>query len=441
WDGWWWWPKWRRDNIPISIEDTKIQRTLDRFGTWVREVNVYHPMTIPEGRTLTILPGTTVYFWPGAGISVEGTLEIKGTLNAPVHLKGLMSPLAGYITLRRGTASMDCAYLENMQLVRGTANHIAAAGCGSIRVEGEDNAILNDSAPDTSTYEYGIPAAVLQVYPPKSAMGIGDTLQYWAVARSEEGKLVSPGNLEWLIDDPSVGTISSAGLFRAEHEGIASVTIQNTEHPELVDTVSVHIISPDNLVILPDLLHTPQIAIGQEVTFSSALVDISDAYDCEEVLLDRPMTWQVLSGPGRITEKGEFSSETAGLATIIAQDKYYEISDTIQVEVVRKTSIADDVSKPDYYPKLTLLPNVPNPFNANTSIRFSLPKPGIAHLTVFNILGQRVRTLLADHTEAGNHAVVWNGNSDRGEPVASGIYFSQLESSGSIDRRKLLLLR
>lgn len=72
--------------------------------------------------------------------------------------------------------------------------------------------------------------------------------------------------------------------------------------------------------------------------------------------------------------------------------------------------------------------NYPNPFNPSTVIRYSLPRAADIHLVVYNMLGQRVRSLLEGRKEAGVYSVVWDGRNDRGEAVAAGLYFVRLES-------------
>ena len=85
--------------------------------------------------------------------------------------------------------------------------------------------------------------------------------------------------------------------------------------------------------------------------------------------------------------------------------------------------------------------NYPNPFNPQTAISYSLAEPGYATLDVYNILGQRIVTLVDEYREAGNHTVIWDGTNEAGEPVASGVYLYRLQSGNYSDSKKMLLLR
>ena len=85
--------------------------------------------------------------------------------------------------------------------------------------------------------------------------------------------------------------------------------------------------------------------------------------------------------------------------------------------------------------------NHPNPFNANTQITIALPKSGRTTLEVFNVLGQKVSTLVDEHLIAGTKIVNWDGRDDRGAPVPSGVYFYQLQSGEFRETKKMLVLK
>ncbi len=85
--------------------------------------------------------------------------------------------------------------------------------------------------------------------------------------------------------------------------------------------------------------------------------------------------------------------------------------------------------------------NFPNPFNAETIIEYSLPQAGRVEIAVYNILGQRVRTLVDEFQTAGRKRVAWDGRNNRGEEVSSGIYFYRIEAGELTKTKKMLLLR
>ena len=85
--------------------------------------------------------------------------------------------------------------------------------------------------------------------------------------------------------------------------------------------------------------------------------------------------------------------------------------------------------------------NYPNPFNQNTVIQYSLPKSSKVELVIYNLLGQKVRTLVDQTQTAGYKIVYWDGKNDEGEEVASGVYFYKLEYGDYRQTKKMLLLK
>jgi hypothetical protein len=85
--------------------------------------------------------------------------------------------------------------------------------------------------------------------------------------------------------------------------------------------------------------------------------------------------------------------------------------------------------------------NYPNPFNPTTTLRFDLPEVSNVTLTIYNMLGQRVRTFNMDDTPAGYHSIKWNATNDYGEQVGAGVYLYQLQTKGFVKTRKMVLLK
>ncbi|OGC90552.1 MAG: hypothetical protein A2W25_00505 [candidate division Zixibacteria bacterium RBG_16_53_22] len=85
--------------------------------------------------------------------------------------------------------------------------------------------------------------------------------------------------------------------------------------------------------------------------------------------------------------------------------------------------------------------NYPNPFNASTTISFDLPADGDVELSVYDIMGRLVATLVNGPLSAGSHQVVWNGRSDRGDKISTGVFFYRLRSSEFDETKKMLLIK
>jgi len=85
--------------------------------------------------------------------------------------------------------------------------------------------------------------------------------------------------------------------------------------------------------------------------------------------------------------------------------------------------------------------NYPNPFNPTTALRFDLPEVSDVTLTIYNMLGQKVRTFDYQNTSAGYHSVKWNATNDLGEQVGAGVYLYQLQTKDFVKTRKMVLLK
>jgi hypothetical protein len=117
------------------------------------------------------------------------------------------------------------------------------------------------------------------------------------------------------------------------------------------------------------------------------------------------------------------------------------ISNTSLRRVVVRLGGAGEVPK-----EFALFQNYPNPFNPSTSVRYGLPVQSAVTLEVFNMLGQRVRTLLNTVQSAGYHVAAWDGRGDQGRQAGSGVYFIRMNAKGPDSRvfsdvRKMLLLK
>ena len=91
--------------------------------------------------------------------------------------------------------------------------------------------------------------------------------------------------------------------------------------------------------------------------------------------------------------------------------------------------------------RITLEQNYPNPFNSRTIIRFALPERAAVELSVFDLVGQKVSTLLSATRSAGEYSMAWDGRDDFGNDLASGLYLYRLRTGSRVETRKLLLLR
>ena len=143
-------------------------------------------------------------------------------------------------------------------------------------------------------------------------------------------------------------------------------------------------------------------------------------------------SFDILSGNYTFTCEAEgFETATIDDEVITGQQTYLDF----QMEAITGTN---DL------PVLTtkLYGNYPNPFNPTTTISFSVAQTSsFVNLEVFNIKGQKVKTLVDKILPAGNHTIVWNGEDENGKPVSSGVYFYKMKAGAYNSTKKMILLK
>ena len=106
------------------------------------------------------------------------------------------------------------------------------------------------------------------------------------------------------------------------------------------------------------------------------------------------------------------------------------------------TDVTDDDNNTSLVPEqFALQQNYPNPFNPSTHIAFSLPQRAEVTVTIYNVLGQQIRTLAQGDYPAGEHQLFWDGRNNSGSTVSSGVYFYRLKTDAYTQTRKMTLLK
>lgn len=132
------------------------------------------------------------------------------------------------------------------------------------------------------------------------------------------------------------------------------------------------------------------------------------------------------------------------LAAIVATSPSLTSSETVIKSLLQGMGILTDVDEISNNPivgNYSLEQNYPNPFNPTTTIRFNLPKATDVKVSVFNIKGQLVKTIVNGKFEGGSNNVVWDATDSRGSLVSSGTYFYQIETPDFNQTKKAVFLK
>ena len=144
--------------------------------------------------------------------------------------------------------------------------------------------------------------------------------------------------------------------------------------------------------------------------------------------------WKNEQNDGEITVLGDGSIMRRN------DEKYLKNRDILLAKILNLLKEEDDsYTIPDIV-KLDAI-NHPNPFNPETTIKLSLPETGNVRIDIYNIRGQRVKTLLNNHLNKGYHSILWNGTDASGRNVSSGVYFYRVITEAETITNRMLLMK
>ena len=166
-----------------------------------------------------------------------------------------------------------------------------------------------------------------------------------------------------------------------------------------------------------------------------------------EIEMTYPLSWILLSEIEGELGYGEASIIDVTINTedmeiglheceIVITDNRLETRIPVTVEVLEPIETDEDEVSSAFD-----IGNYPNPFNPVTDIKFNMQEAGIVNLTIYNIRGQIVKTLISGTQEAGEHSVIWQGRDDSGKPVSSGVYFYKFSTSDYTTTKKMVLMK
>ncbi|MFC1508714.1 T9SS type A sorting domain-containing protein [Candidatus Omnitrophota bacterium] len=110
-------------------------------------------------------------------------------------------------------------------------------------------------------------------------------------------------------------------------------------------------------------------------------------------------------------------------------------------EIILIETAVDEQMRGNAVPEgFTLLQNYPNPFNPGTVIPYRLVRAAHVHLAIYNVLGQRIRTLVDKRQGVGEHQVIWDSRNDQGLALGAGVYIYQIKIDGNTQSRKMVMM-
>ncbi len=199
-----------------------------------------------------------------------------------------------------------------------------------------------------------------------------------------------------------------------------------------------------------DMHYDASLISVDELTNASSLVDGIDIYSREKEpgfvrVLMFSMNLDKIAIANQLTNVIDFNitplSTNASLNPVIVFDNIIVAGENGQ-ELDYPNSFEYQVSNSDLVPTSTALSNVyPNPFNPSTTIDYTLSVSSDVALSIYDMQGRIVRSLVSGNQDAGTYNVIWNGLNESGEQSASGIYLVMMEANGNIYQQSITLLK
>ena len=151
-----------------------------------------------------------------------------------------------------------------------------------------------------------------------------------------------------------------------------------------------------------------------------------------------------LAAYGQIVDKGELDLSLVFRPTMEIEDSRIYFSEgqlrdgNYGVNQVARLGEVQIQTRPEVF---ALADNYPNPFNPETTIKYALPEAVDVRLDIYNMLGQMVRTMVADNQSPGRYVVRWDATDESGNALSTGIYFYRLRAGDFLETKKMLLLK
>ncbi len=190
---------------------------------------------------------------------------------------------------------------------------------------------------------------------------------------------------------------------------------------------------PENVTFINNPTYVyPNSAIddGNKLRFLRSLITVHDT--------PTPDDWSMCCSAGPFAfEPG--AEHTAAFAMVYGAtlEDFLANVDAAKAVYNPSTPVTDELPVKMFH----LAQNTPNPFNPVTSLKYEVATPGLVDLAIYDVSGQRVRTLVNEERPVGQYSVTWDGTGDAGQHVASGVYFAKYRSGNQQQTRKMTLVK
>ena len=358
--------------------------------------------------------------------------------------EGVSTPVGSYAFVQGTWAPMNEVYTQDGGLtnsaIRATIleNDPTLPSADSYKVyhseDGNNYTFLAETA-DTAYLHTSPVLGALNFYKVTALFGVNESLGVTTTAF-----LLPDGITEIMNDDGTAEEAATAGV-----SNILATKFVHT-HEATLSYIKFYIETLDTSNMLYRIYDVDESGMPAEDIATAVIQSSELVQGWNTVELQTPYTFA--DGKFYITFVNVNNSSLIGLDTD-TNNNYYLSTDqgeswTVQTNgnlMVRALVINGDVDNynEEIAPVVSNVNNYPNPFNPQTTINFNMSKAGKANVTVYNIKGQLVKTILNDNVKAGTQTVVWNGTDSQNKSVASGVYFFRVKTDNQTINKKMVL--
>ncbi|MEW6051732.1 MAG: FlgD immunoglobulin-like domain containing protein [Candidatus Zixiibacteriota bacterium] len=402
------------------------------FGTAQTESNLYVAEVEPGTRGSVTLNGS------GSSLHTLGTLAIGGAGN-------------GVLTVSDGAGVFD---VQSLQVYGGDSAEVRVDGSGSSVEAGTISLYANSQALLAATNGGAIACDLL-------VLGVNALVEGPVLAITT---VTPPGTQSRSASRISEPGIYSDSVFLFEGATVATDDFAlgiggflGLQGPYFGDLVNGGTLSPGGVTesaggsnVIGNYTQTGtgalEIELGgltpgieHDALFVDGAVELDGEIQVKRLFGYTPQLGDVFEILTGLAISGEFDTIIVANNEVEYEATYEENRVLLTVIALNPTSIDDESNNlPNAF---SLAQNYPNPFNPTTTISFSLPRASDVKIEIFNIVGQRIASLIGGTMQAGEHHVEWDGQTDSGQSAATGVYFYRLQAGNLIDTKKMLLLK
>jgi len=448
-----------------------------QFGTG--DIVLMNEIPVPSGTEIVFFPGSQPQLASNFHLIVDGNLTALGTSEYNIIFDKYSSTNWGKIEItNEGNANMEFCKFLNAQFPLYNRGYIEIENCefldnsSGIYLDNPIGYQINRSIINNCSYGILIKDSHVLMYRSSiknnlitnnnygllfynaSAYVEADTIfanKYVGYNPWSGGSLFEEGLLAESNDDLITAKTKYAQSIDENPESIEALwsisrlincSETETEYAELLQYY-------DQLQINYAETDLAEAAKLDEIFCNRLLGNHQDAITEYEFLLDENLTFidsvftqldivytymEASSGGNRGASVTFINSENALSSFKQAEEKEVELWSLLENQITDGGIYSPEISKS------ILHKNYPNPFNPTTTISFSIPEQSKIQIMIYNIKGQKVKTVTNESYDKGIHSVVWNGVDDSGKSVSSGVYFYNLNVNGKSNSIKRCLL-